>query len=84
MEDEVRAVLTLSFEQLDGAFEAKFRTATDELPPGTDPASLARLATGMLHTLAVRARGGATEAELQAVADAAVAMICGEGAKDGA
>ncbi|PSJ38414.1 TetR/AcrR family transcriptional regulator [Allosphingosinicella deserti] len=77
VENEVRAVLTLSFEQLDGAFEAKFRTATRELPPGTDPVVHAKLATGMLHTLAVRARGGASEAELQAVADAAVGMICG-------
>ncbi|QAY77805.1 TetR/AcrR family transcriptional regulator [Sphingosinicella sp. BN140058] len=83
VENEVRTVLTVSFEQLDGAFEAKFREALAELPPGADPVAHAKLATGMLHTLAVRARGGASEAELQAVADAAVTMLCGAGTKDG-
>jgi TetR/AcrR family transcriptional regulator, copper-responsive repressor len=77
--DEVRALLTASFAELDRAFEAKFRAALAELPPGADAVMLGRLATGMLHTLAVRARGGASEAELQAIADAAVTMICGAG-----
>jgi len=76
VEDEVRALLTMSFAQLDGAFEARFRTSAAELRAGADPAALATLATGMLHTLAVRARGGASEPELQAVAAAAVDMLC--------
>jgi AcrR family transcriptional regulator len=77
VEDEVRALLTASFGQLDGAFKARFRAARAELPPGADPKALAKIATGMLHTLAVRARGGASESELHDIVGVAVDTLCG-------
>lgn len=76
-EPAVRALLTAAFGEMDAAFEERFRRSAAELPAGADPAAHARLATAMLHTLAVRARGGAGEAELNAIAAAAVDMLCG-------
>jgi len=44
-----------------------------ELPPGTDPARLAKFYTTVLQGLSIQARDGATLAELQEVVDAAMA-----------
>lgn len=76
-EPPVRTLLTEAFGEIDAAFEARFRKMPAELPSGVDPAAHAKLATAMLHTLAVRARGGAAEPELRTIAAAAVDMLCG-------
>jgi AcrR family transcriptional regulator len=78
---EVRDALRAGLQELDDAFETRMRIAKarGELPRSADPAMLARLASAVLHTLAVRARAGESRAALEATADAGVAMICGEG-----
>jgi TetR/AcrR family transcriptional regulator, copper-responsive repressor len=49
-----------------------------EVSRRSDPMALAQLATATLHTLAVRARAGLTRQELNAIAAAAIDVICGE------
>jgi len=74
----VRAKLGAALRGIDRAFEARMRHAQQqgELDAAADPALLARVATGVLHTLAVRARAGDARASLQATADAVVGLIC--------
>ncbi|UTP39582.1 TetR/AcrR family transcriptional regulator [Phenylobacterium sp. LH3H17] len=74
---EVRHLLDQVFGELDGAFAARLAAGLDELPPGADPKALGRIATAILHTLAVRARTGADEASLRAIYEAGVDLICG-------
>lgn len=75
----VRAALQDSLRTFDDALAERLRRAIaqGELPPGTDPLALARLAAGILYSLAVRARAGEERAVLQAIAASAVAMVCG-------
>jgi len=47
-----------------------------EVDAGADPVALAQLATATLHTLAVRARAGISRRQLNALATAAIDMIC--------
>jgi AcrR family transcriptional regulator len=76
---EVRDLLNDALRAFDGCFEARLRHARDEgeLPADADPASLAKIASAVLHTLALRSRAGDSRASLRATADAAVALICG-------
>ena len=76
---EVRAFLAETVRGLDDAFEARFRLARDrgELKPEADPAGLAKLASAVMHTLAIRSRAGEPRAALEAVAEAGVNLICG-------
>jgi TetR/AcrR family transcriptional regulator, copper-responsive repressor len=76
---EVRAFLGESVRSLDEAFEARIRFARDhgELKPEADPAALAKLATAVLHTLAIRSRAGEPRAALEAAVEAGVNLICG-------
>ena len=53
--------------------------AEGELDPAADPASLAKIASAILHTLALRSRGGDTRASLRATAEAGIALTCGAG-----
>lgn len=78
---QVRQVLGKSLIAFDRAFEDRFRIAQarGELNPGVDVTALSRLASAVLHTLAVRARAGETSAVLEAIAEAGVRMICGSG-----
>lgn len=78
---EVRALLADSIGELDAAFETCFRRAKQEgeLPEAADPTALAKIASATLHTLAIRARAGMPRPELDATAEAAVALICGRG-----
>jgi len=75
---EVRAVLAAGLHELDAGFEARFRRAVDlgELPAGSDPVALARMAAAVLHTLSIRARAGETREDLEPIIAAAVTMIC--------
>src|SRR5215472_7492664 len=71
--------LRQALREIDEAFEARIRFAKDrgELRRGADPTALAVVASAVLHTLALRARAGASRAALQAIANAGVDFICG-------
>src|SRR3984957_7091933 len=73
-----RTTLGNGLREIDAAFEARIRhaKARDELPPDADPASLARLASAVLHTLAIRARMGEDRATLEAIVEPALDLIC--------
>ncbi len=75
---EVRAVLAAGLHELDAGFEARLRKAVEqgELPAGSDPVALARIAAAVLHTLSIRARAGETRADLEPIITAALDMIC--------
>jgi AcrR family transcriptional regulator len=63
--------------EMDALFQARFERDAGQLAAGASPMACATLATGAIHTLAVRARTGASEADLKAVGRAAVELICG-------
>jgi AcrR family transcriptional regulator len=76
---DVRTTLGEALQEIDAAFEARLRLGQErgELPTGADPRLLAQLAGATLHTLALRSRAGAKRAELEELADGAVALLCG-------
>lgn len=76
---EVRALLSRYLADCDALFAARFETAkaAGDFPAGLDPAAAAPVAAAAMHTLAIRARAGDSPEALQAVGEAAVAMICG-------
>ncbi len=76
----VREFLADSVRSTDAFLADVIRAARQrgEVSPRSDPTALAQLATATLHTLAVRARAGLTRQELNAIAAAAIDMICGE------
>ena len=78
-DDAVRAQVGQAFKAFDHEFELRFQLAQQrgELAPGAEPAMLARLASALLHTLAMRSRVGDARAELRATAQAGVALLCG-------
>jgi AcrR family transcriptional regulator len=78
---KVREVLGASLLQFDRLFEERFKTAreTGEIARNADPAMLARLASSVRFSLAVRARAGESRRSLEALADAGAAMVCGTG-----
>lgn len=63
----------------DADFEARLRKAVErgELKRDADPAALAVVASATMHTIAIRARAGASRTELREVARKAVSVICG-------
>ncbi len=73
---QARALLAAFISETDGLFRARFERDAASLAPGVTPAGAAPMASGTFHTLAVRARTGASEADLKAIAHAAVTMIC--------
>jgi AcrR family transcriptional regulator len=79
--ERVRAKAAGVLRFIDSALEQRFRQAIDdgELPAKADPAALAALAGGILHSLAVRARGGAKRKELDALAANAIQMLTKRG-----
>jgi TetR/AcrR family transcriptional regulator, copper-responsive repressor len=76
---EIRKLVVEAIAALDDTFAALFAKAiaSGELPPTSDARALGEAATATIHTLAIRARIGASRTDLHALADAAVAMICG-------
>jgi len=80
-DDAVRSILAKGLQAFDRSFERRFSRAQrdGELDPNADPALLAKLASAILHTLAVRSRAGDTRATLRATAQAGVAMLCAAG-----
>ena len=78
-DDAIREVLQRALRSFDEAFEARLRiaVAAGELPPRANPALLARIASALLHTLALRSRAGDSRASLMATAEAGIDLICG-------
>lgn len=76
---DVRAFLAESIQITDRFLARLIGQARDrsELPPGSNPAALAQMASATLHTLAVRARAGVSRKDLDMLAAAAVDTICG-------
>jgi AcrR family transcriptional regulator len=74
---EAREMLGRYIAETDGLFRARFERDAAALAKGVTPAGAGAMASGTFHTLAIRARTGAGEAELKAVGQAAVDMICG-------
>jgi hypothetical protein len=78
VDDGVRAFLADSMRTTDSFLKHRIEKAKQrgEIARDADPAALAYLASGTLHTLAVRARAGLPRKELDALADAAIGVIC--------
>ncbi|HEY8615491.1 TetR/AcrR family transcriptional regulator [Phenylobacterium sp.] len=74
---EARAVTAGFLAEMDRLFRERFERSAGELAKGLAPETAAPMASAALHTLAIRARAGADEAEMAAVAKAAVAALCG-------
>jgi TetR/AcrR family transcriptional regulator, copper-responsive repressor len=76
---EIRELAVTGLVEMDRAFARLFKAAQvkGELASSADPVMLAQLATATIHTLAVRARVRMPRKELDAIADAATALICG-------
>ena len=81
MDPEIRRATRAALEEIDAAFEARFRHACEQgdLPRSADPAALAKLASAILHTLSIRARTGASRAVLEQIVASGVDLICGPG-----
>ncbi|WP_321911385.1 TetR/AcrR family transcriptional regulator [Paraburkholderia sp. J11-2] len=79
-DDAVRERLAAGLRTFDKAFERRLRAALaqGELQPSASAPMLARLASAVLHSMALRARAGDSRASLRAMAVAGVALICGE------
>lgn len=77
--DRVREVLRRSLNEFDDAIKERVELAIErgELPADTDAATLAKLASAVMHSLAVRARAGDTRETLEAIARSGVDFICG-------
>ena len=75
----IRETLGASLRAFDRAIEDRFRLAVEqgELGAQTDVTALSRLASAIMHSLAVRARAGEPRAALEAVARSGADMLCG-------
>lgn len=75
--EDIRTFLAGIFRTIDDAFAARFdkAVAQRELATGTDTQALARLASAVLQSLALRARAGAQRADLEAMAQSAVRLV---------
>jgi TetR/AcrR family transcriptional regulator, copper-responsive repressor len=75
---EIRAMVNQGFTELDKAFAACFRLAKErgELPASADPQALAQIASATLHTIAIRARAQMPRAELEAIVQSAIDLMC--------
>lgn len=79
LDADVRGILRESLRDFDGLFEARIRRAREqgELPRDADPVALARVASAVLHTLAIRSRAGEPRKVLEATIEAGLDAICG-------
>jgi AcrR family transcriptional regulator len=68
----IRAVVADGMRALDEGFEARFRLAREkgEISRDANPAALARVASALVHSLAIRARAGEKRQALEAVIEA--------------
>jgi AcrR family transcriptional regulator len=77
---KIRKQLADGLHELDEQLEARIRHALDtgDLKSRLEPSELARLACGIMNSLAVRARAGDRRGVLEATARAGVRLICGK------
>jgi AcrR family transcriptional regulator len=75
----VRQLLTRNFQAFDAAFARRLRAGVErgELAKAVDPGALAPIATAVMHSIALRARAGIARSQLEQLAAAGVALICG-------
>ncbi len=75
---EIRTRLRKALRRLDRVFEDRFRhaQATGELDRRADAPALAKMASAVLHTLALRSRAGDPGTALRTIAATGVRMIC--------
>ena len=75
----IRDRFAANLRELDAAFEGRFKLARaqGEIAADADVQALAKLASAVLHTLAIRSRAGDSRASLKVTAEAGVALICG-------
>jgi AcrR family transcriptional regulator len=73
---EARALAAAFVGDEDAAFRERFERSANELAAGVGAAGAAAIATATLHTLAIRARTGEDRQGLEAVAQAAMDLIC--------
>jgi AcrR family transcriptional regulator len=75
---EIRAMALEGFVELDRAFAACFRQATEkgELPASADATVLAHLASATIHTIAIRSRARVPREELEAIVNGALDVMC--------
>lgn len=74
---EARAMLADFIAATDRLFRERFERDRDQLASGVAPAAAGAMASATFHTLAIRARTGASEADLRAISQGAVDLICG-------
>jgi len=76
---DTRAALADTLREIDDAFAARIARARrgGELSADADPVKLAKLASATLYALTIHARAGEGRSALDAIADAAVDVICG-------
>ena len=75
----IRDLAVTGLVEMDRAFARVFTAAQGkgDLPASADPVQLSHLATATIHTLAVRSRLRTPRKDLDAIAAAAVDLICG-------
>jgi len=78
-DSDTRAALADALHEIDDAFAARIARAqrSGELSADADPVKLAKLASATLYSLTIHARAGEGRSALEAIADAAVDVICG-------
>jgi AcrR family transcriptional regulator len=76
---DIRAALAEVLREIEGAFRARIARAQrgGELSAEADPAKLAKVASATLYSLTIHARAGLGRPALDAIADAAIDLICG-------
>lgn len=81
LDPEVRTTLREALREFDVLFEKRIRRASEdgELQRDADPVALARVASAILHTLAIRSRAGEPRKVLDATIAAGLDAICGRG-----
>lgn len=75
----IRDTVAAGVHELDAGLTRRLAIAKDagQLPASADPEALARVVSGMLNALAVRARLGESRAELEALAATTIDLVCG-------
>lgn len=76
-EPAIREALNATLSLIDQKLAARFRQAVErgELPPDAHVDALGALAAATLHSLAIRARAGASRSSLEALAAASIAQL---------
>ena len=75
---EVRQDMTTVISEIDTVLESRFKQAQDDghLARHVDPAAMARMAQGVLHSLAIRARAGEARSLLDEMSSHSVTVMC--------